>query len=638
MMKVAARSISIALITCPFLFFSPPTEAQNDQNFGLKDPGVLEEVVCAPIIKVLQQFPVEEQYSLQVEDGKVVFMMTDVKAFDALFAEDSTGLAVDIVTKEQFACQGEPNFANSYVHKGTLMKPLYGKELRAKKTQDAKGVVRVELGPLPAAFSDKELELNLLLLQKRSLCHYSLFYRLPYLKWDLLSMGLYRDTLPPPAYVKEATGKKWEVVSTKQLTFVVPFQKDRYDYRPEDIKPLYDSLRLSDYVIRKMDVQAYSSVEGPTDRNIMLQNKRAESMVKALEQLQHHDIQPTVKAMENWVEFFRDVEKTPYASMAKLSKPEIKEKFKDDKVEQDLEPMLAKHRKAIIRLEMDRKTHYEDMNAASLKEAFKAAIKRHDRAEAIALQAAIYSKISNQELPENFIESVEMPMTAEYGSLHANRAAFRFEMHPEELDTALATFERLQMLLPEDAHVSYNLSVLQLMAWLKDDNRVDPNKLSTQITRLSARGIDKTLVKRLLINFHMIETDYLMRKKDYTAKNTSIHFVQDNYRFLDLSHSDRFNLSKYFSNYAQFDLAVRILHEYVQQIGAHEEPLFFYLNLTIINPERTHHKIYRSILLNAINTDRDRFCDMFRSNLNGGITFQLLGDDKLRQTYCENCH
>ena len=42
-------------------------------------------------------------------------------------------------------------------------------------------------------------------------------------------------------------------------------------------------------------------------------------------------------------------------------------------------------------------------------------------------------------------------------------------------------------------------------------------------------------------------------------------------------------------------------------------------------------------MLNAIEMNKERFCKLYNSYLNEGVTFQLLENEYLRKTYCENC-
>ena len=85
------------------------------------------------------------------------------------------------------------------------------------------------------------------------------------------------------------------------------------------------------------------------------------------------------------------------------------------------------------------------------------------------------------------------------------------------------------------------------------------------------------------------------------------------------------------------NLAVDLLEAKSRRIDIDEDLLFYYLNLTMINKQLTQDQDYRTVLLNAFNMNPERFCTLFNSIENGGVTFQLLEDEYLRTTYCESC-
>lgn len=140
-------------------------------------------------------------------------------------------------------------------------------------------------------------------------------------------MGMYMDTL---TYASQADTTKNErlasLLKRKAMRFTIPFEKSRAEYSAKDLQPLYDSLRLTDFTIRRIDIEAYSSVEGTLERNMELQEKRAQSIVAALQSFQSPNIVTTVKASENWVEFLNDVSHTSHADLAYLDKEEINKK------------------------------------------------------------------------------------------------------------------------------------------------------------------------------------------------------------------------------------------------------------------------------------------------------------------------
>ncbi len=132
------------------------------------------------------------------------------------------------------------------------------------------------------------------------------------------------------------------------------------EYAPEDIRPLYDSLRLTDFNIKKVKIRAYSSVEGTLKRNIELQEQRAESIVKALQSFQKPVIINDIESSENWVEFLNDISGTKYENLKTLSKKQVRKKIVG-KLSDALELYLKNHRKAVVTLELDKKDKYKEM-------------------------------------------------------------------------------------------------------------------------------------------------------------------------------------------------------------------------------------------------------------------------------------
>jgi hypothetical protein len=81
-------------------------------------------------------------------------------------------------------------------------------------------------------------------------------------------MGFYFDTLTnKSAFDTSLTEQERYILQNKVLRFEIPFEKNKSEYSSADIKPLYDSLNLTDFNIKKITIRAYSSIEGNEERN-----------------------------------------------------------------------------------------------------------------------------------------------------------------------------------------------------------------------------------------------------------------------------------------------------------------------------------------------------------------------------------
>lgn len=128
-----------------------------------------------------------------------------------------------------------------------------------------------------------------------------------------------------------------------------------------------------------------------------------------------------------------------------------------------------------------------------------------------------------------------------------------------------------------------------------------------------------------------------MRKRDYANKDKSVAYINDNYKKVPLRDVDYFNLAQFLTYYANTDKAAALLTDKVRNIDVNEDLLFYYLNLTVIDKDLTQTDDYRAIMLNAVNLNKVKYCNLFDAPEKEGVTFQLLEDDYLRNTYCENC-
>ena len=195
----------------------------------------------------------------------------------------------------------------------------------------------------------------------------------------------------------------------------------------------------------------------------------------------------------------------------------------------------------------------------------------------------------------------------------------------------------LEKLVPNDGEVKYNIAVVKIKLWRHKAIAEDETKLKNQINALKNYKIDASLIDRMMVNFHIIKAENLMRARDYVNKDESVEFINSKYKNFPLSDYDYLSLAQFFSYYANSDMSVKLLQDKAKSIDIDEDLLFYYLNLTLIDKNLTQDENYRTIMLNAININKVRFCKLFDSIEKGGVTFQLLEDDYLSDTYCENC-
>lgn len=599
----------------------PTTEAERNSQ-------------CASCFQAFRQKPKEVKFSIKRDKNNLFFEVNDKGWFNKLISKSGDGLAVDIVAKERYNCD-LTTIERSQI-KGHVLKPVYAQKLRSGLRNIGDNKYRVLLGKVPEDLLNKELEYNILFLANRMLCNYYVIYDLESYAWDLLDMGMYLDSLTYNARKIKANEQEGYTLKNKSLKFIVPFKKNKSEYLPEDIKPMYDSLRLTDFNIKKISIRAYSSIEGSLERNIELQEQRANSIAAALQTYQKPTIVTEIHSSENWVEFLNDIEGTPYNELKELSKQQLKAKLVGA-FSAEMEPYLKKHRKAVISLELEKKDKYKSKSPNELLSLFNNTIKAEDLSEAAKIQNSIFEKIKNKEVSPDFLRRMTIPKQQKFVKIFNKNSAFRFMQDIRQSMIVYNELKALEKLDPRNGEVKYNIAAVTFKLWRFNALQINENTFKQQLYNLENFGIDKMLITRMMVNFHIIKAENYMRKREYNNKDKSVSYINSNYKKFPLSDYDYLSLSQFFSYYANTDLSVALLEDKVKTIDIDEDLLFYYLNLTLINKELTQTSDYRTTMLNAFDMNKERFCKLYNSVDEGGVTFQLLEDEYLRTVYCENC-
>ena len=621
------------LIYALFLLISTFVEAQTPSDFyQLKNPDTGEINPCKSYLALFERLPVEVRYGVNIEDRDIYFVFPNRQFYHKIFTDDNDGIAINIVAKEHFACDSNDDDSSPTGLPGYLLPPMFKEEMAKNLVMDEPGWMIVRFGQVPFEFNAENIECNLLVIKKKYVCDYLRFSHLDYDDWQLLKTGLYRDSLA------SASNPTLRHQLKKTRRFTIPFEKDQSSLRPQDIQPLYDSLTLGHYNITAMRVKAYSSVEGFADKNQILEKARAKSIVDALQNLQSSQIDYKMAGGENWPEFARDIKDTRFSYLNQLSKSEIKDALKNEKLLNALEPVLKRHRKAVVDVKLEYRLNENENDPEILKEYFNNSITHKQLAEAMYLQKMIYSKIKRQLVPEDLVDRLEIPESAFFGPLLNNKAIFEYEYGLVDIGELIKTFEKLDAIMPNNPKIKFNIATLNLQRWTLEAELNNQEQIKDQIEALEMMGINKKLIDRLWINYYIIQTKYLDEALKYDQKNASLRHIYNAYRQSDLDDEDLVSFAMYLSFYSQFDWAKEILRNRAKAKDASEDLIFYYLRLTIGNPENSANFDYRRILENAMEKSNRRFCELFLPNSQGGYTFQLLRFPPLKKLYCENCN
>jgi hypothetical protein len=593
---------------------------------------------CSSCKATISSMPREVLFGIQINaDGNVYFSMNNTEWFTKIFSGNSYGVTVDLIPKDRYACGKDAgNDETDMLPRGTMLFPVFKPELVKGINGLEQGGLFVKIGRVPPNMLNKEIEGNLVIVNGNNICYYTNFVNIDRSVWKLLPMGLFTDSLLRNE--ESVSGSQTDFFTyTKKVQVAVPFGKASANLNRNYLHGLYDSLQLASYRIRKVEVRAYSSVEGSEKINNELMRRRADTIVQALKKYQDRLPQVKIIKAENWLDFFNDIAETSFSDLQELSKTVIKQKLTDSSLYKAIEPMLAKHRKAILTIYLETKSAAAAVNNASILTDFDKAVKEKNITAARAIQKELAERIVDAKLPLDYINRLEVPETAEFSSLLNDREVYKYLLKATTEYEALDNFLALDKLAPGNGRINYNICVLRFFMWQYGGDTSLKKILLKQINNLPEMGINATLAKRMLINYHILKCEEDMQAYNYGAKDVSLEIIRKVYSELTMSDEDIYAIAKYYAYYSKNEWAEEIITPRIDKTDISEDLAFYYVNLQFYHPSSFSDDDFRKATLNAINLNRKRFCNFFLSNDRGGASMQLLEYEELKAIYCDAC-
>jgi hypothetical protein len=249
----------------------------------------------------------------------------------------------------------------------------------------------------------------------------------------------------------------------------------------------------------------------------------------------------------------------------------------------------------------------------------------------------IAERIASSKLPYDYIKQIEVPQTKEFSSLLSDREVYKYLLKATTEYEALENFMALKDLDPYNGRICYNVCALRFFMWQYGGDTISQNKLLPEINMLPSMGINNILVKRMLINYHILKCEENLRAFNYAAKDRSLLIIRSIYKDLALNDEDIFSIAKYYAYYSHQQWAEEIITPRIDKTDVSEDLVFYYTNLLFFNPGTYSSELFHKACLNAINLNRKRFCKFFLPNDKGGASMQLLEYEEIKAMYCDGC-
>lgn len=473
-------------------------------------------------------------------NGTNVYLKKDYVAdFKGLILRKNDALLLDVVSKDQYPLDQYYNITGRALFStGYLLKPIYGKAVTGEEMED------VLLGTLPTALSG-EVDFNIYLYRSKD-CH-DPYYEKQWINKDSFN-NLYETYKPTTLPLRmDSAGTKLPTFTAKEnkIEFTFPFEQGKYSFKESDIQPLIDSLGEPSFIINKVNIEAYSSIEGDSTINAKLQKRRSGNIVKVLERMNENiKIPYTVNTNTGWLQFRTQVKGTEWARLADSTFTFVNDSLNSSRAFQDsIEHLLSKQRYAKVQLYVTYKEPDLDVNEYHLFK-FKKALKQKRYRDALAIQNELIRNGVRDQLLE-----ISVPRVADCASIHNNLLCIKAS-NAKFLNDFEAVYEDFGQLFEENkGHnlTKFNYAALTLKALHDKDCSVEEVTAYLNIWSEIKNDIENTplvahdQINLLKLKFYFYQQTLLAELKDDKKQNKkllasvkSIKELEDVVAFSDL--------------------------------------------------------------------------------------------------------
>jgi uncharacterized protein YkwD len=569
---------------------------------------------CDGVVKEVSGFRMANR--IFVRDHKVYLFMQTIGPLKKHFTKAGDQIAIDIVLRNQFTCDGPNQLSGAMSHDGILLQPVDFTELYKRNT-DKNGRLIAYVCDLPEELRGKSYQLNTLLIRNSCLCTYDFPVEIESEEYDLINLEPLWETT-----AETFTPENFRFTYTDRIEFERGSVKIDEEIR-EKLK--YQLEGAGEYV-KAIRVKGYSSVEGNVSGNKKLQEQRAQQVASIITKNLKVNIAPEITTADNWDLFYEEIYKGSYSYLLYRSQEDIRKLLRDSILDEGMSSLLAAQR--YVEFEIDF-AGVIDENAPGhiLHQGVANAMHNGDYRRAYKIQSRIINQFLSEKTSLDYISSQpldsnarDLPYTI---NLLAAKAINPFEPLYHETETMQWFFEKFR----NNPRAQYNYCIYAISYWnTTGDTLIRPDMLLSMVKKCASLAPVQT-VNTMLLNYHLTAVKYYEYINDYANMVSNLNAIHDMFKMTKFDDQVAYKLGLYFSHYNSLDWVVELLEPYLEK-NTEERFNHLYLAAGSVRFQKLYPQKYLTYL--------DRYMKMHRKEFDIWIdtNFQYLRDDEFRKRRC----
>lgn len=571
-----------------------------------------------------------------IEKNKIYFETADYKALKKLMKEPTDAIAVDIVNMKQYPCNGENIVNNQLPSRGFMTKPIYVKDfdkLNIYAGRNSSSKLRLLLGELPEGITDYEY--NVLVIKNKHLCKtLTPSYDKKIDGFDMPELLPFPDTV-----TRYNTFVYSPKVEKDTISFIIPFEVGRSQYREADIAAFIDSMKQPDFKPLAFIVTAYSSIDGNPEKNMQLRGERINSIVSSIASYSHNAAPISTRSKDSWDLFYTDVVGTDWQFLKTKSKEEVLAYISKGDNLKKMDPVLSKHRFAEVKIVVEYNISTVRQEQSYALYAFHKALKEYNEDLALAIQKYIMQQILSGRYSKSLIDKMTIPDKPAYVGMQVNKMWLKYTANNMEVDEKfLKEMKRLNTLNPENFYVRRNLVYARLKLETIDNEYyvTDMQKeIDAQlISVLPKYAIDPINLELQIKSLQNLNKTYKVANEEEFV-NAAFDRIRDIIEIDGYDWKGALNLASIFVGMGDYDYPLSVMSSMVNLPTVSEEFIFVFISMCTHTDYMFHTQAFVDALKRASEMNKPRLCELVDT---GKLSFQMFENSEVKKAYCPVCN
>lgn len=616
---------------------------ENGLDYAFKSYGIkpVNEQKCV-YPEIVQHLPPILSNYLYKNDDSIMLFIGSLERFNQLFGAQNDGIAIDIVFKEQFKCGEANNLHPSPIYDGYMLRPVFSPYLKMVNRLAEKKVYNGKIGILPKSIRDSaDFQLSTLFIKDSNMCVYSYPVMVEAEPIDRLN-------IQPHWMLLEGTIGADTIRESAEI--YIPFERNQVTLSNQHTVKEMLSLELNEWVnyIDSVQIYAYSSIEGEEEKNLALQNKRAEETGKFFKEKK---IPYKALVKENWEVFYQQLQEKliDYDTIGK-SKDDIRNYINQYKDEPPFIELLNAQRegKVIIYFSMEIN---DSSDNPELEIALERAIQAKNAEQVNIISSRIVTNCLKHDKTPTVLADIDIPQEVAFLPALNNQAAAKLLASAEEqvweeaenmyfdfnfYTDALAFLDTVYPHFKDCKPLKFNYILAQLAYSLSNED-YDVKKFRSFENEINLLAKDQQFnqkdISSMYYNYYLAGAMLYYYKYLYSDMDASITKLKPYLHLNNLSREEVFAIGRFFNIFNMHNETIELLETYLEVYPEDEDLIYLYCNTGAIYNLNQEYNIpfYLTQIDKLIKKNKARYCAWINEN------FQLLREDLIKPTFCKYC-